>query len=58
MLHVAVLLGRRLPEATLPGMKNIVLFDYQNSRARACSVGFLGTTLAICKVMATVFMTD
>lgn len=23
-------------------MKNIVLFDYQNSRARACPVGFLG----------------
>ena len=43
MLHVAVLLGRRLPlEATLPGMKNMVLFDYQNSRARACPVGFLG----------------
>ncbi len=27
---------------TLPGMKNIVLFDYQNSRARACPVDFLG----------------
>lgn len=23
-------------------MKDIVLFDYQNSRARACPVGFLG----------------
>lgn len=34
--------GADSPEATLPGMKNIVLFDYQNSRARACPVGFLG----------------
>lgn len=34
--------GTDSPEATLPGMKNIVLLDYQNSRARACPVGFLG----------------
>ncbi len=34
--------GADSPEATLPGMKNIVLLDYQNSRARACPVGFLG----------------
>lgn len=34
--------GADSPEDTLPGMKNIVLFDYQNSRARACPVGFLG----------------
>ncbi len=44
MLYVVVLLGSRLPpEAKLPDMKNIVLFDYQNSRARACPpVNFLG----------------
>lgn len=29
-------------EATRPDMKNIVLFDYQNSRARTCLEGFLG----------------
>lgn len=29
-------------KATRLDMKNIVLFDYQNSRARACTVGFLG----------------
>ncbi|HFG2029827.1 TPA: IS66 family transposase [Vibrio cholerae] len=34
--------GADSPEATPPGMKSIVLFDYQNSRARACPVGFLG----------------
>lgn len=34
--------GADSPEATLAGMKNIVLFDYQNSRARACPVNFLG----------------
>ncbi|HCG6791060.1 TPA: IS66 family transposase, partial [Vibrio parahaemolyticus] len=34
--------GADSPEGTLPGMKNIVLFDYQNSRARACPVDFLG----------------
>lgn len=39
MLYVAV---GDSPEAALPGMKNIVLFDYQNSRAPACPVNFLG----------------
>lgn len=34
--------GADSPGATLAGMKNIVLFDYQNSRARACPVNFLG----------------
>jgi len=34
--------GADSPEATLPDMKNIVLFDYQNSRARACPMNFLG----------------
>jgi transposase len=34
--------GADSPEAKLPDMKNIVLFDYQNSRARACPVNFLG----------------
>ncbi len=34
--------GADSPEATRSDMKNIVLFDYQNSRARACPVGFLG----------------
>lgn len=34
--------GADSPDATLAGMKNIVLFDYQNSRARACPVNFLG----------------
>lgn len=34
--------GADSPEAKRSDMKNIVLFDYQNSRARACPVGFLG----------------
>ncbi len=34
--------GADSPDATLAGMKNIVLFDYQNSRAGACPVNFLG----------------
>lgn len=34
--------GADFPEATRSDMKNIVLFDYQNSRARACPEGFLG----------------
>jgi transposase len=34
--------GADSPEAKLRDMKNIVLFDYQNSRARACPVNFLG----------------
>ncbi|MEI8673353.1 IS66 family transposase [Vibrio sp. SA48] len=34
--------GADSPEAKLPDMKNIALFDYQNSRARACPVNFLG----------------
>ncbi|MGF1728462.1 IS66 family transposase [Photobacterium kasasachensis] len=34
--------GADSPEAALEGMKNIVLFDYQNSRARACPAAFLG----------------
>ncbi len=34
--------GADSPEACLPGMKNIVLYDYQNSRARACAAHFLG----------------
>ena len=34
--------GADSPGGTLAGMKNIVLFDYQNSRARSCPVGFLG----------------
>ncbi|MCZ4374399.1 transposase, partial [Vibrio diazotrophicus] len=34
--------GADSPEAKLPDMKNIVLFDYQNSRARVCPVNFLG----------------
>ena len=33
--------GADSPGATLTGVKNIVLFDYQNSRARSCPVGFL-----------------
>jgi len=31
-----------LPDAALPNVKNIALYDYQNSRARACPVAFLG----------------
>ncbi len=34
--------GADSPEATLEGVKNIVLFDYQNGRSRACPEGFLG----------------
>uniref|UniRef100_UPI00399F1C0E IS66 family transposase n=1 Tax=Thaumasiovibrio sp. DFM-14 TaxID=3384792 RepID=UPI00399F1C0E len=34
--------GADSPEATVDDMKNIVLFDYQNSRARACPAAFLG----------------
>ncbi|MCQ1061396.1 IS66 family transposase [Photobacterium sp. ZSDE20] len=34
--------GADSPSATLEGMKNIVLFDYRNSRARACPTAFLG----------------
>ena len=34
--------GADSPEATLPNVKNIVLYDYQNSRARACPNTFLG----------------
>ena len=34
--------GGDSPEATLNGVKNIVLFDYQNGRSRACPEGFLG----------------
>ncbi|MEZ9147347.1 transposase, partial [Vibrio sp. 10N.286.52.C3] len=34
--------GADSPEAALPNVKNIALYDYQNSRARACPVDFLG----------------
>lgn len=34
--------GADSPEATLKSVKNIVLFDYQNGRSRACPEGFLG----------------
>ena len=34
--------GADSPEATLEGVKNIVLYDYQNRRSRACPVAFLG----------------
>ncbi|CAH8241194.1 hypothetical protein VAEKB19_5610004 [Vibrio aestuarianus] len=34
--------GADSPEAALPNVRNIVLYDYQNSRARACPVNFLG----------------
>ncbi len=34
--------GAESPEAALPNMKNIALYDYQNSRARACPIAFLG----------------
>ncbi|MDH5983338.1 IS66 family transposase, partial [Vibrio aestuarianus] len=34
--------GADSPDAALPNVKNIVLFDYQNSRARSCPVAFLG----------------
>ncbi|TLS78181.1 IS66 family transposase [Photobacterium damselae subsp. damselae] len=34
--------GTDSPDAALPNVKNIVLYDYQNSRARACPIAFLG----------------
>jgi transposase len=34
--------GADSPGAALPNMRNIVLYDYQNSRARGCPVAFLG----------------
>ena len=34
--------GADSPDAALPNVKNIVLYDYQNSRARTCLVAFLG----------------
>jgi transposase len=34
--------GADSPGAALPNVKNIALYDYQNSRARACPVAFLG----------------
>lgn len=34
--------GADSPDAALPNVKNIVLYDYQNSRARSCPVAFLG----------------
>jgi transposase len=34
--------GADSPDASLPSMKNIVLFDYQNSRARRWPMAFLG----------------
>ncbi|MGC7892950.1 IS66 family transposase, partial [Vibrio anguillarum] len=34
--------GADSPEAALPNVKNIALYDYQNSRARACPIAFLG----------------
>ncbi|MEZ9542087.1 IS66 family transposase [Vibrio sp. 10N.286.48.C11] len=34
--------GADSPEAALPNVKNIVLYDYQNCRARACPMAFLG----------------
>ncbi|MFS1982367.1 IS66 family transposase [Vibrio breoganii] len=34
--------GADSPESALPNVKNIALYDYQNSRARACPVDFLG----------------
>lgn len=39
-------LGADSPDASLPDVKNIALFYYQNSRARACPVAFLGNQLA------------
>ena len=33
--------GADSPEAALPNVKNIALYDYQNSRARSCLVTFL-----------------
>ncbi len=34
--------GAESPEAALPNVKNIALYDYQNRRARACPIAFLG----------------
>ncbi|WP_413282880.1 IS66 family transposase [Vibrio sp. MA40-2] len=34
--------GADSPDASLKGVKNIVLFDYQNGRSRACPIAFLG----------------
>ena len=34
--------GADSPDAALPNVNNIALYDYQNSRARACPVAFLG----------------
>lgn len=34
--------GADSPDAALPNVKHIVLYDYQNSRARSCPVAFLG----------------
>ncbi len=34
--------GADSPDAALPNVRNIVLYDYQNSRARSCPVAFLG----------------
>ncbi len=34
--------GADSPDAALPNVKNIALYDYQNSRARACPIAFLG----------------
>ncbi len=34
--------GADSPDAVLPNVRNIVLYDYQNSRARSCPVAFLG----------------
>ena len=34
--------GADSPDAALSNVKNIALYDYQNSRARACPIAFLG----------------
>lgn len=34
--------GADSPDAALPNVRNIVLYDYQNSCARSCPVAFLG----------------
>ena len=33
--------GADSPEVALPNVKNIALYDYQNSRARACPTALL-----------------
>ncbi|EAR53246.1 hypothetical ISPpu15, transposase [Photobacterium sp. SKA34] len=48
--------GADSPEAALPNVKNIALYDYQNSRARACPVASWGITVVIYKPMAMVPM--